>query len=141
MKKHKKAVIYCRVASTPILRPTDAMMPQIEECRRKLKEDGYEETVCIEAWEKSGFDVESPQLRQLIELARAGKIDAVYIHDWTRLTRDIFFYEVLREYLEQYQVKVVTCVGYGDGAKYLVESFHEGWIRQAQKHYKNLLKK
>lgn len=104
-------------------------MPQIEACRKKMKEMGYTEVGCMEVWGKSGLDVESVHLRKLIEMARERKVDAVFIYDWTRLSRDIFWYEVIREYLELYGVKIVHYQSFGEAAQSLVESFREIWGR------------
>lgn len=129
MKKTKRAVVYCRVADSPIMRSEDAMMPQVEMCRRKLKEMRYTEVACFEVWGKSGIEVESVYLSKLIRMARNNEIEAVFVYDWTRLSRDIFWYEVIREYLEIYGVKILHCQDFGEAAQSLIASFKELWRR------------
>jgi len=106
----KIAAIYARVSTEEQAREGTSLDSQVEAMLQWASEKGYlvpEEYVLREEW--SGGVLERPLLDRARDLAQQGKIDALLVYSWDRLSRDMTHQHVLRYLLEERQgVKLIS---------------------------------
>jgi len=85
----KRAVLYARVSGDDTHRDGRNLKGQLDTCRKHASEKGW--AVVAELAEDdrgaSGASFELPQLNQLLEMAREGKIDVVIVREIDRFSR------------------------------------------------------
>jgi len=106
----KIAAIYARVSTEEQAREGTSLDSQVEAMSQWASENGYlvpQEYILREEW--SGGVLERPMLDRARELTRQGKIDALLVYSWDRLSRDMTHQHVLRYLLEERQhVKLIS---------------------------------
>jgi len=109
-----KSCIYCRVSVDDVKNPRDSIKTQEKVCREKAEERNDEVVEVYQDINKSGGSLNRPQLKRLIEDARQSKFSAIYIMNFSRLSRKIKDQETLIEEMEKLGIKFVSADGTED---------------------------
>ena len=103
-----RAAIYCRVSTEDQEREGTSLQSQLEECRNKAHELGYEvpeEFIILETY--SGLTLDRPKLPRLRQWVRDKEVDAVIGYTLDRLSRDPVHFIILQEELEKAGVELI----------------------------------
>ena len=85
----KIAIIYCRVSTDEQAKEGLSIESQENTCRRKAEEEGYSILEVIKDEGKSGKDIHRDGMRQVLKLVGENKINAVYLVNTDRLSRNV----------------------------------------------------
>lgn len=88
-KLHKNGVVYARNNENGQKSPVNGLPIQVELCRRAMKQDGVNEAYPPISDVASGRDFERLGLKELLNLAKEGRIAYVYTTGLDRLGRDV----------------------------------------------------
>lgn len=103
-----RAAIYCRVSTEDQEREGTSLQSQLEGCRNKGYELGFdvpEELALLETC--SGLTLDRPKLAQLRQWVRDKEVDAVIAYTLDRLSRDPVHFIILQEELERAGVELI----------------------------------
>jgi len=103
-----RAAIYCRVATEDQERGGTSLQSQLEACRNKAQELGYdvpEEFIILETC--SGSTLDRPKLSKLRQWVRDKEVDAVIACTLDRLSRNLGHFIILLEEMEKAVVALV----------------------------------
>ncbi|MFC1945043.1 recombinase family protein, partial [Chloroflexota bacterium] len=100
-----QAAIYCRVSTEDQEREGTSLQTQLEACLSYCHNKGYE-VACKFSEAYSGLELDRPELNELRELARAGKVDVIVVYCLDRLSRDPTHGVILTQELEKHGVNL-----------------------------------
>jgi site-specific DNA recombinase len=89
MENNKIAIIYCRVSTDEQAKEGLSIESQENTCRRKAEEEGYSILEVIKDEGKSGKDIHRKGMRQVLNLVGEESINAVYLVNTDRLSRNV----------------------------------------------------
>ena len=101
-----KAAIYTRVSTEEQEREGTSLQTQLEACKGRAKELGYEVTNKL-AEVYSGLTLDRPNLSELRELIRARKIDTVIAYTLDRLSRNPVHFIILQDEMEKSGIELI----------------------------------
>lgn len=104
-----KAAIYARVSTRGQKEEGTSLETQVEAMETWGEEHGYTDTHVFQE-NYSGTQLNRPQLDKVKELARLGKMDALLVHSWDRLGRDMEHQIILRYFFEEQWGVNVVCI-------------------------------
>jgi len=89
MNQNKKAIIYCRVSTEDQAKEGLSVESQEVSCRRVAEEEGYSIIEVIKDEGKSGKDLKREGIKKVIGFVETGSIDAVFMVNTDRLSRNV----------------------------------------------------
>jgi len=105
----KTAAIYCRVSTEDQEREGTSLQSQLEECRNKAHELGYEvpeEFIILETGSRLTLD--RAKLNQLRQWVRNKQVDAVIVYVLDRLSGDPVHEIILEDEMERHGVQLIS---------------------------------
>lgn len=107
-----KACIYTRTSVEDKDNIRDSNKTQQQVCKQEAKKKGYEITGIYQDIGKSGGSFKKrKQLKKLREDAKKKLFDAIYILEFSRLSRKLIDQELLIEEMNNLGIKVISCDG------------------------------
>jgi site-specific DNA recombinase len=111
----KRAVTYSRVSTEDQAKHGYSLPSQMEACCKCAEERGWAVVAEISDDGVSGATLDRPGLDRIREMAQAGEIDVVIVHDLDRLSRKAVYQMLLEEELGKNRVRIHYVLGnYGD---------------------------
>lgn len=104
---NKKAVIYCRVASEMVDNRDHSIAGQEEVCRTMAMQNGYK-IIKVISDVAIGRNVERKGFKQLQDIVKKKKVDAVCVYSIDRITRDPQEGSTFLALLRKHGVELVT---------------------------------
>jgi site-specific DNA recombinase len=104
----KTAVVYCRVSTEDQEREGTSLQSQLETCRKKARELGYEVSdnhIINEIW--SGVDLDRPNLNRARELIRTRAVSALICYATDRLARNPIHIGIIAEECEKRGIELI----------------------------------
>ena len=129
-----KACIYCRTSSDETTNPRDSIKTQENSCREESKKQGAEVVRIYSDIGKSGGSIEGrKEFIQMLEDAKTGRFQRIYILDLSRFSRRIIDQETTLEELKKLNVNVYSVVdGNLENGEEVVRQI-KGVLNQAQR--------
>lgn len=107
----KRAILYARVSGDDRANATSSLEGQLEMCRARAAERGYQVVAEFAEDEVSGARIDAPELNRALDMARVGQFDVLIVRELDRLSRSLAKQLIVEEDLRRAGVHIEYVLG------------------------------